>query len=238
MWRSIFLAYPFLAVYLPMAALLTVPLYWITGSVAATYRAAQLGIRLTFALAGVRLVVTGSERIAAGGPYLYVCNHVSNLEPAALFWRLPGRIAFVLKDSLRRIPVLGYVMKMGSFVYVKRGEADSRQRAVNDSVDRLRDSISIAIFPEGTRSRDGRLGPFRPGSFRIALEAGVEVVPITVHGARDLMPPGRLIIRPGTMYLRIGEPITPHTPSEGDARHALLERVRAVMMDQLNQQSA
>lgn len=233
MWRSYLIAYPFLIVYLPLAALLTVPIYWLTGSVRPTYLAAQNGIRFTFALAGLRVLVEGLEHVPAGGTYVYVCNHVSNIDPAALFWRLPERIAFVLKDSLGKIPFLGYVMKMGGFVYVRRGDSESRHRAVGDAVDRLRDGISIAIFPEGTRSRDGSLGPFRPGSFRIALEAGVPVVPITVHGARELMPRGRVGIRPGTVHLRVAAPIAPAETSDTEGRRKLLEDVRAVMIRQL-----
>lgn len=238
MWRSFLLAYPFLLGYLPLAALVTVPLYWLSGSVMPIYRAAQFGVRATFALAGVRVRAEGLEQLTPGATYVYVCNHVSNLEPAALMWLLPPRIAFVLKASLGQIPVLGYVMKLGGFVYVRRGDSESRHQAVMDAVSRLREGISIAIFPEGTRSPDGALGPFRAGSFRLAIDGGVPVAPITVHGARECMPKGSMGVRPGAITLRAAAPIPTAGLTGGEGRQELMSRVREIMEQQLAQAAA
>jgi 1-acyl-sn-glycerol-3-phosphate acyltransferase len=236
MLRTFLLACPFLICYVLVAAAIFVPITWITRSIKPIYRAAQIGANAALRLAGIRLKMLHLERAFAPATAVFICNHVSNLDPPALFGTLP-RIAVVLKESLGRIPVLGYVMGLGGFIYVDRGDRDSRRKAVEASVATLRQGISLLVFPEGTRSPDGKLLPFRPGPFSMAIEAQVPVVPITVHGSRRLMPKGRNWAQPGEVTLHFHEPI-PTTGLTTQDRAELMARARSTMERALEQMEA
>ncbi len=227
MLRTYLLVCPFLACYVLLAAAIFVPVTWITKNIKPIYRAAQVGANSALWLAGIRLRMLHVERAFALPTAVFVCNHVSNLDPPALFGHLP-RIAVVLKESLGRIPVLGYVMGLGGFIYVKRNDRESRRKAMEDSVATLRNGISLLVFPEGTRSPDGKMLPFRPGPFSMAIEAQVPIVPITVHGSRPLMPKGRNWIQPGEVTLRFHAPI-PTTNLTTQDRADLMTRTRLTM---------
>ncbi len=227
MWRSYYLAFPFLTIYVAAATLVFVPLTWATGNIRPIYWVARQGCLLGLRLAGVRLRVVNLEHAFRRPTSLFVANHVSNVEPPALFAVLP-RIAVILKKELSRIPLLGYVMGLGGFIYVDRKARDSRKHAMAEGVRTLRTGIGLMVFPEGTRSPDGRLLPFRPGPFSMAIEAGVPVVPVTVHGAEKLMPKGKLAVRPGRMALVFHPPIETKDLREDD-RQELIARVRQTM---------
>lgn len=231
MLRAYLLVYPFLALYVFLGAVFFVPLTWLIRDIRPIYWVARIGVRLALWLSGVRVHTVGQEYATQRLPAVFVCNHVSNIEPAALFGVLP-RIVVVLKKELRKIPLLGYIMGLGGFIYVDRQAPDSRRNAVEASVAALKRGISLMIFPEGTRSRDGTLLPFRPGPFTIAIEAQAPIVPITVHGTRELMPKGVRYIKPGKISLVFHPPV----PTEGmtmNDRPALMQTVRQTMEQDL-----
>jgi 1-acyl-sn-glycerol-3-phosphate acyltransferase len=225
--RALLIAFPVIAVYVAVAAVTFVPLTWILRDIRPIYWVARQGCRLALALSGVHVRYVRLENARRHRVSVFVSNHVSNLEPPALLAVLP-RIAFILKQELGRIPLLGYIMKLGSFIYVDRSRADSRHHALEQAKQTLADGVSLMIFPEGTRSRDGKLLPFRPGPFTMAIETGVPVTPITVHGAAELMPRGSLGIQPGEMVIVFHEPIET-AGMDASSRGALMERVRVVM---------
>ncbi len=232
MLRAYLLVYPFLAVYVALGAVLFVPLTWLIRDIRPIYWVARTGVRLALALSGVRVRQIDTQHATTHPTAVFVCNHVSNIDPPALFMVLP-RIAVILKRELRRIPLLGYVMELGGFIYVDRQARGSRREALEKAVATLQQGISLLIFPEGTRSLDGRLLPFRPGPFTMAIEAQKPVVPITVHGTRELMPKGKGTIQPGTITLRFHPPIVT-TGLTTSNRNELMERVRAVMEQAIN----
>jgi 1-acyl-sn-glycerol-3-phosphate acyltransferase len=227
MLRAYLLVYPFLALYVALGAILFVPLTWLIRDIRPIYWVARTGVRLALGLSGVRVRQIHPEYATEHPTAVFVCNHVSNIDPPALFMVLP-RIAVILKRELRRIPLLGYVMEIGGFIYVDRQARGSRREALEKAVATLEGGVSLLVFPEGTRSPDGRLLPFRPGPFSIAIEARKPIVPVTVHGTRELMPKGKGTIRPGTITLRFHPPVlTAGLTTAG--RNELMERVRAVM---------
>jgi 1-acyl-sn-glycerol-3-phosphate acyltransferase len=227
MLRAYLLVYPFLAIYVALGAILFVPLTWLIRDIRPIYWVARTGVRLALGLSGVRVRRIHPEFATQHPTAVFVCNHVSNIDPPALFMVLP-RIAVILKRELRRIPLLGYVMELGGFIYVDRQARGSRREALEKAVDTLRSGISLLIFPEGTRSPDGLLLPFRPGPFTLAIEAQTPIVPITVHGTRELMPKGKGTIQPGTITLRFHPPVLTAGLTTAD-RNELIERVRLVM---------
>jgi 1-acyl-sn-glycerol-3-phosphate acyltransferase len=235
MLRAFLLVYPFLVVYVMLGTLIFVPLTWLIRDIRPIYWVARTGVRIALLLSGVRVKLVNLEYAFQHPRSVFLSNHVSNIEPAALFMVLP-RITIVLKKELGRIPLLGYVMKLGGFIYVDRMNRDSRRLALEGSVDALKKGISLMIFPEGTRSLDGGLLPFRPGPFTIAIEAQAPVVPVTVHGTRELMPKGQGYMRPGKTSLVFHPPILTEGLTSQD-RAALMRQVREVMekgMDRLH----
>ena len=237
MLRAFLIVYPFLILYVTAATLVMVPLTWVIRDIGPIYWVAQTGVRLALLLSGVKVRLINEARGFKELPAVFVSNHVSNIEPAALFMVLP-RIAIILKKELGRIPLLGYVMKMGGFIYVDRNDRNSRRKALEASVAALKSgSRSLLVFPEGTRSPDGELLPFRPGPFTIAIEAQTPIVPVTVHGARELMPKGSAHMKPGEVVLVFHEPV-PTRGLSSEQRGELMNRVRAVMEEGVSREEA
>ena len=236
MLRTVLVVYPFLAFYVIVATLVFVPWTWITGDIRAIYWVARQGVRLALSLSGVKVRLLGNTRFQGALPAIFLSNHVSNIEPAVLFMVLP-RIAVILKKELGRIPLLGYVMRLGGFIYVDRKDRDSRRKALEDSISTLKkENVSLLIFPEGTRSSDGKLLPFSPGPFTVAIEAHAPIVPVTVSGAQEIMPKGTVSLKPGEITLVFHDPIVTlgHTTEQ---RSELMKQVRIVMENEIRVKS-
>ncbi|MGH9414425.1 MAG: lysophospholipid acyltransferase family protein, partial [Terriglobales bacterium] len=192
-----------------------------------TYKAARLGLRLLFKLAGVRIEVQGRESLPPGA-VIYMANHQSNLDPPLLVAALPGNIAFLAKKQLFSVPILGTLLKVGGLIPVERaGDREAARATVSRAAADVRAGRPFMIFPEGTRSRDGSLLPFKKGPFYLAEQAQVPVVAVRLDGSRQLMPKGSARIRPGVVTLRIAPPVLPATWSDSsDPKAALAASVR------------
>lgn len=209
------------------AALTLIPWAMITGHADPLYNISQLINRAALAVAGIRVEVSGRERIPAGQACIFMSNHLSNLDPPALIPRIPGRTSAFLKRSLMRIPILGYGFRLGEFIPVDRdGRADSAQESANVARRVLAKGIHITIFVEGTRSRDGRMLPFKKGPFYLAMESGAPCIPVSIHGTERIMPKGSIGIRPGTAHITFHAPLKPHDYA---TREDLMEAVRAAI---------
>ncbi len=209
------------------AAIVFIPWAMITGNATPLYNMAQKIVRLAFRLAGIRVETTGRERVPARTACIFMSNHVSNLDPPALIPRIPGRTSAFLKRSLMKIPLLGYGMKLGDFVPVDRdGRVESAMESVAVARRVLEKGIHITTFVEGTRSRDGRMLPFKKGPFYLAMEAGAPVVPVSIHGTEGMMSKGSSRVRPGTAYITFHEPLD---PAKFGSREELMEAVRAAI---------
>jgi 1-acyl-sn-glycerol-3-phosphate acyltransferase len=192
------------------AALILIPCAMITGNADPLYKASQLINRAAFAIAGIRVEVAGREHIPTGQACIFMSNHLSNLDPPTLLPRIPGRTSAFLKRSLMRIPVLGYGFRLGEFVPVDRdGRAESAQESAAIARRVLARGIHITIFVEGTRSRDGRLLPFKKGPFFLAMESGAPCIPVSIHGTERMMPKGGIAVRPGTAHITFHAPLYP-----------------------------
>jgi 1-acyl-sn-glycerol-3-phosphate acyltransferase len=156
-----------------------------------------------------------------------MANHVSNLDPPALIPNIPGRTSAFLKRSLMKIPVLGYGMKLGEFVPVDRdGRVESAVESMQVAKRVMAKGIHITTFVEGTRSRDGRMLPFKKGPFYLAMETGAPCVPISIYGTEGMMSKGSLRVRPGTAHITFHAPIDPGSCA---SREELMEAVRAAI---------
>ncbi len=209
------------------AAILFIPWAMITGNATPLYNASQTIVRTAFRLAGIRVITTGVESVPKDTACVFMSNHVSNLDPPALIPRIPGRTSAFLKRSLMKIPVLGYGMKLGEFVPVNRdGRPESAMESVAAAQRVLRKGIHITTFVEGTRSRDGRLLPFKRGPFYLAIEADAPCIPVSIHGTETMMAKGSMRIKPGTAYIQFHPPLY---PKDFASRDELMAAVRAAI---------
>jgi 1-acyl-sn-glycerol-3-phosphate acyltransferase len=155
----------------------------------------------------VRLKVVGRDRVDASRPYLFVANHQSWVDIPALFAALPVPLLFMAKRELARIPFLGWYIQAMGMVFIERGARTAGAASVGHAAERLEQGWSVLSFPEGTRSRDGRVQRFKSAGFAAAIEAGVPVVPVALEGAGRIIPPGGFRVRFGTVRVHVGEPI-------------------------------
>ncbi len=207
-------------------AAVAVALHRGTGSQRLAWRFAKGRARMLERLLGVRVTLTGLEHLTPGTSYVFTPNHQSHLDILALLGHLPGATRFAAKKSLWRHPVVAAVLDSLGMVPIDREDPESAIAALN-RVDT--DGQSFVVFPEGRRSRDGRLGEFKSGAFVLAIRLGLPVVPVVCRGTRRLMPRGsRLTVVPGDVEIVIGEPI-PTTGLTFEDRHALAARARAVV---------
>ena len=185
------------------------------------------GVRLGFALAGLKLRVLGQEHILPGGA-VYACNHSSNVEAPAVFLslqRLFPRVAVLYKAELRRLPVLVWAFDIGGFIPVERANPDQSWPAVERAAKSLEAGTSFFFFPEGTRSRTGELLPFKKGGFVMAIKAQAPIVPVAVSGGLSAMRKGSRVIWPAVITVEF----LPAVSTKGctfDDRDAVVARVR------------
>jgi 1-acyl-sn-glycerol-3-phosphate acyltransferase len=218
------LAVMVLAVYAVVIGLPLLLLAWLTDRIGPFYPATVLGLRMALAIAGVRARLENEENIPAG-PCLFMANHTSAVDPVTVFVMIPRRIAFMAKKELFRMPLIGWAMQKAGFIPVDRSSREAAAASADVAVEQLRAGQSMVIYPEGTRSPDARLLPFKRGGFLMAIRGGRPVVPMTITGAERVLPKGAMWIRPGEIWLRFHPAIDVSGYGEGD-REGLLKRVR------------
>jgi 1-acyl-sn-glycerol-3-phosphate acyltransferase len=196
--------------YLTLGIFLVMPwlILWslATRSVDFMYGVTMRFVRAAVRIAGVQVRVEGAVNIPPG-VCIFAANHVSNMDPLAFVPAIPRRVAILVKKEVFRIPILGTAMRMANLVPVDRENREAAAGTVDTSVQYLREGLSFAVYPEGTRSRDGRLLPFKKGAFLIAIRAGVPVVPVSIVGAQDLLRKGEWSVRPGEVIVRFGQAV-------------------------------
>ncbi len=229
-----FATFKLLLVYLafgPLAGIIGIPYSLLIHNVERLYRVAMWIANAGVRAAGIRIEVSGRENIPSGQPCIFMCNHVSNLDPPVVLPMLPGRSSVLLKRELMSIPILGYAMRMGQFVPVERGgKREAAQASVEAAGKALNDGLNILVFPEGTRSRDGHLSAFKKGPFFLAMGTGAPVVPIALSGTEKMMEKGSVAITPGVARMKILPLID---PADFATREDLLRAVRTAIAAEL-----
>ena len=167
----------------------------------------------------------GLEHVDPKQPCVFMSNHQSVIDIAAIVSTLPVSWRFVAKRELLWIPFFGWVLGMGGHVIVDRGDRERAVKSLKHAADRIRAGTNVIIFPEGTRSPSGTMGPFKSGGFHLAMEAGVPILPITVSGTNRITPKGSLRIESGRVGIRYGAPI-PTADLGLEARGQLKDVVR------------
>jgi 1-acyl-sn-glycerol-3-phosphate acyltransferase len=205
-------------------AIIFIPWSIITGNVLPLYNATQMIVRTGYFLAGIHVEVKGREFVPANTACIFMANHVSNLDPPALIPNIPGRTSAFLKRSLMHVPVLGWGFRQGEFIPVDRdGRKESAQESIAAARLVLAKGVHITTFVEGTRSRDGRMLPFKKGPFYLAQETGAPCIPVSIWGTEAMMSKGSIRIRPGTAHVTFHAPIF---PADYATREDLMTAVR------------
>ena len=192
------------------SAVIFIPWSMITGNVMPLYNVTQMIVRIGYRLAGIRVATEGLERVPPHTACIFMANHVSNLDPTALIPRIPGRTSAFMKRSLMKIPILGIAFRQGELIAVDRtGSAVTAQESVAEARRLLEKGVHITTFVEGTRSKDGRLLPFKKGPFYLAMQTGAPCIPVSIWGTETMMAKGSMRIRPGTAHIVFHAPIFP-----------------------------
>ncbi len=174
--------------------------------------AIRLWSRLFLSIPPVKLEVEGRENVVPGEQYVFLANHLSNLDIPALFLAIPTPIRYLAKKEVYRIPIFAQALKIGGIVKIDRGAGAVTYQAINEGVARAKErGYSLIIFAEGTRARGQDLAPFKKGAFRIAIMTGLPVVPVTINGTWEAWAPGSKLIYRHDAKIVIDEPI----PTEG-----------------------
>jgi len=180
----------------------------------------------------VKITVSGTEKLTPGGSYIYMPNHQSNADIPLLLGRLPVQFRWLAKAELFKIPLFGRAMRGVGYISIDRSNRKSAFESLARAARTIRDGTSVLIFPEGTRSRDGKLLPFKKGGFVLAVDSGVPIVPVIIRGTGDIIPKGNFMIRPAPVTMQILDPVETSDFTR-KTKDALLERIRTILSENL-----
>ena len=221
-----FAAVFFLVVLIPPAALIAFPWTFISGKINFLYFIGMGLAHLAARIAGAKIKLVGLDTIDPAGTYIFMSNHVSNLDPLVLAPMIPRRTSVLAKKEIWRIPILAKALDLAEIVPVERHNRDAAIQSIRRAGEVMRHGINMTIYPEGTRSPDGRLLPFKKGPFHLAVETGFPIVPVTILGTEEMLPKGSNIVKSGTATLVFHPPID---PKRFTAREDLMQAVRDVI---------
>ena len=203
---------------------------FLTGNITPLYRTGMKLANLCVRLVGVKIEVRGLENLRHSRSYIFMSNHVSNLDPPVFIPNIPGRCSVLVKKEVFRLPIFGRILKMAEMVPVDRSNREAAIESVHAAEEVLGRGLNMVIFPEGTRSPDGRLLPFKKGPFHLAMEANVPVIPVTLLGTYECWPKGTWKMRKGETAVIFHPPIE---PSEFTDREELMLAVRQAIASAL-----
>jgi 1-acyl-sn-glycerol-3-phosphate acyltransferase len=166
-----------------------------------------------------------------------MANHASMVDIWAVFVAIPSSFRFIAKKQLSQIPLFGWAMSAGRFIFIDRQNPLAARRTMDEAARRIRSGQSVVIFPEGTRTRDGRLLPFKKGGFHLAIDSDAAIVPVAIRGSHAVMPRGAALIGAGTVSIEVGEPIPTAGLTPAD-RDVLIARVRGEIARMLGETDA
>ncbi len=210
------IALTFWIVTVPIGALVGFPWTLIRGNADFLFSLAMVLARTGVRLAGVRVEFVGLDRFDPSGTYIYMCNHTSNIDPPVVVPAIPRRTSVLVKKELFKVPFLGQAMRLGDLVPVDRRNREAAIASVERAAAVMRKGLNMAIFPEGTRSYDGKLLPFKKGPFYLAMETGFPIIPMTIVNSHEVWPKKRFGIKPGTVTVVFHSPVHPTAFADRD----------------------
>ena len=183
--------------------------------------------RFILFLFGIKVITRGNQNVDPSQHYIYISNHASAFDIPATVIGIPDDIRFVLKKELTRIPLWGWALKYGHYISIDRGRARDAVKSLEEAAERMRNGASVILFAEGTRSRDGKLQPFKRGAFTLAVKAGIPIVPVTINNTFRIMRKGSWRITPSDIELVLSKPVPTLGISGKEGEQQLMEVVRS-----------
>lgn len=188
---------------------------------------------LNIYLSGTRLAIKGKEKIEKGRTYIVMSNHQSLFDPWVLIGKLPLQLRWTVKPEVKKMPVFGYALDRMGHIYLGRRRRKDTVMSLEIAIQKIREGSSVVFFPEGTRSKDGRLLKFHKGGALIAIRSGVPILPVTINGSRFVLPKGTLALMPGKIQVIVGDLIDPGMFDE-DKKDELMAVVKSAIEQNLD----
>ena len=195
------------------------------------YYPAMVWAKVFCILSLVKVSVRGRENIDKRTSYVFVANHQGAYDIFSVYGYLGHNFKWMMKKSLRKIMLVGYTCQKCGHIFVDRSSPTAIRRTIETAEKRLRDGMSLVVFPEGARTCTGKMGPFKKGAYQLALEFHLPLVPVTIDGSFDIMPRTRYVPRPGRIVLTIHKPIAP--PADEADRAEVIEQTRQAIESSL-----
>ena len=210
-------------------AVMVILVSFVTAGGDTAHKVGRIWAKCILALSNIRVTVKGLSNLKPGRSYIYMANHMSNFDIPVLQAFLPVQFRWLAKAELYKIPVFGYAMKRAGYISIDRSDRKSAIESLNKAVKIIRDGISVVIFPEGTRSRTHNIQPFKKGGFFLAVDSGVPIIPIIIHGTERIMPKKQMLIKPGNVTLEIAKPINSSDYTR-KTKNDLMDKIRDIFL--------
>jgi 1-acyl-sn-glycerol-3-phosphate acyltransferase len=194
------------------------------------HKVGRIWAKCILAISNIKVTVKGFSNLKPGKSYIYMPNHMSNFDIPVLQACLPVQFRWLAKAELYKIPIFGHAMKRAGYISIDRSDRRSAIESLNKAAKIIRNGVSVIIFPEGTRSRTHNIQPFKKGGFFLAVDSGVSIVPIIIHGTEQIMPTKKISIKPGNVTLEITKPIKSSNYTR-KTKDDLIEKVRNIILE-------
>jgi 1-acyl-sn-glycerol-3-phosphate acyltransferase len=197
------------------------------------HKVGRIWAKCTLAISDIKVTIKGLSNLEPGKSYIYMPNHMSNFDIPVLQAYLPVQFRWLAKAELYKIPIFGQAMKSAGYISIDRSDRKSAIESLNQAAMIIRNGVSVIIFPEGTRSRSHKIQPFKKGGFFLAVDSGVSIVPIIIHGTDQIMPTKKISIKPGNVTLEITKPIISSNYTR-KTKDDLIKKVRNIILESYN----
>ncbi len=201
---------------------------FITSDENMVHRVANIWAKMLLAVANTKVDIIGAENVIMGKPQIFMANHQSDFDILIVLAHLQGQFRWIVKKELFQIPIFGRAMQSAGYIEIDREDREKAMMSLDKAATKIRDGKSVMSFPEGTRSKDGRIKPFKHGMFYLAIKSGVPIVPISIIGAGEIMPKRSLRVKSGKVTMVIDEPIDTSGYSI-ENRQELIDRVQNII---------
>jgi 1-acyl-sn-glycerol-3-phosphate acyltransferase len=196
------------------------------------HKIANLWARMLLWLTSTRVDVIGKENVHMKKPQIFMANHQSDFDILIVLAHIPGQFRWIAKKELFKIPIFGQAMRNAGYIEIDRQNHEKALKSLDEAAQKIREGKSVVTFPEGTRSRDGKIRPFKQGMFHLAIQAGVPIVPISIIGAHEIMPKRTLKVKPGRITMVIDRPVEVSGYTL-ETRGELIEKIRHIIVRNL-----
>ena len=227
MFRALFLVTVGIAITAFMSGC-AVAFGFITSDENMAHRVGNIWAKMLLAIANTKVEIIGAENVLIGKPQIFMANHQSDFDVLIVLAHLPGQFRWIVKKELFQIPIFGRAMQSAGYIEIDREDREKAIMSIDKAAMKIREGKSVMSFPEGTRSKDGKIKPFKHGMFYLAIKSGVPIVPISIIGAGEIMPKRSLHIKPGRITLVIDKPIDVSGYSI-ENRQELIDKVQNVI---------